>query len=124
MYFSASEYLQADGVAGADAITRVDGWLHDRVPDDALDPRVVGSVLEMDPSTVRRLFEAYLERGVVRAADMQECPKCQTRAHADDVAEAQRDEDEFPCPGGCGTDLAGVAEPERIRVYHLIETPT
>jgi hypothetical protein len=123
MYFDASERLLLEGVAGQGELESVDSFLGARTEADRLYPPVVATTLGLSDQTVRAIFDGLEKEGQLWRETEYVCPYCAVGVDARGLDEAAEAGDEYPCPGTCGEDLAGIQVLEERSVYGLIMTP-
>ena len=127
MYFTESEYLLHEGVAGKTVIEAVDAFLGDttRTREDLFDRDLVARHVSQPAADVAIVLEALAGRGVLTSQRMVRCPthECRTLTPASRVEESRADRDEEPCDGPCRQDLAALDDPEVVDAYRLVDQP-
>lgn len=125
MYFTESEYLLRDGVAGKTAIEAVDAFLNASGPEDLVDAQLVARHTDQDPAEVEGILAALAAYGTVVLQPMVRCPNesCGVFTPAARVETARKDGDEEPCDGPCGQDLASRDDLDVVNAYKVPAPP-
>ena len=125
MYFTESEYLLHEGVAGKTVIEAVDKFLSERSRDDVLDAELVARHTDQPLGEVQSVLDGLAARAVLTTQRMVRCPDhaCRTLTPADRVETSRADGDEEPCDGPCGQDLAARDDLEVVEAYKLVAQP-
>jgi hypothetical protein len=125
MFFTESEYLLHEGVAGKTVIEAVDKFLGARTRNDVLDAELVARHTDQPVAEVQAVLEGLATRSVLDPQRMVRCPdeRCRTFTPADRVAASRADGDEEPCDGPCGQDLAARDDLEVVEAFKLVAQP-
>jgi hypothetical protein len=125
MFFTESEYLLHEGVAGKTVIEAVDKFLRDRNRDDVLDAELVARHTDQAFVEVQAVLDGLAGRTVLTTQRMVRCPDdgCRTLTPADRVDASRADGDEEPCDGPCGQDLAACDDLDVVEAYKLVAQP-
>jgi hypothetical protein len=125
MFFTESEYLLHEGVAGKTVIEAVDRFLSDRSRDDVLDAELVTRHTDQPPAEVQAVLAGLAARAALSTQRMVRCPggSCRTLTPASKVEASRADGDEEPCDGPCGQDLSGRDDLEVVEAYKLVAQP-
>jgi hypothetical protein len=127
MFFTESEYLLHEGVAGKTVIEAVDSFLGNKARgrEDVLDAHLVARHTGQSVADVGTLLAALAARAVLTRQSMVRCPNasCRTLTPAARVAASRADGDEEPCDGPCGQDLSALSDPEVVDAYKLVAQP-
>jgi hypothetical protein len=124
MYFTESEYLLRNGVAGKTTIEAVDAFLSARSRNDVLDAELVARHTDCSIAEVEKVLGGLVTHRALEAQRMVRCTtdSCRTLTPATRVEDARADGDEELCDGPCGEDLA-VEEPNIVEAYKLVAQP-
>ncbi len=127
MYFTESEYLLHDGVAGKAVIEGVDTFLGDpgRTREDVLDAELVARHTAQDTVQVTAVLKGLANRGALVERRMVRCPNsdCRTYTPAERVEQSRAEGDEELCDGPCGENLAALSDIDVIDTYRLVSQP-